>query len=82
MVKMATTALRSEFSETITRVRFQGERILLERNGKAVAGLVSVDDLQLLEQLEDRIDLKAARAALKEPGRRVPWRDLKKTLGL
>jgi hypothetical protein len=32
--------------------------------------------------LEDRIDIKAARAALKEPGKPIPWRTLKKTLGL
>lgn len=31
---------------------------------------VSADDLALLEALEDRIDLAAARKALKEPGRR------------
>ena len=82
MVKIAATALRRSLSETLSRVTYRGERVLLERNGKAVAGLVSADDLELLELLEDRMDMKAARAALKEPGRRVPWRELKATLGL
>jgi hypothetical protein len=31
---------------------------------------------------EDRIDIKAAKAALKEKGRRIPLAELKKTLGL
>jgi hypothetical protein len=38
--------------------------------------------LQRIDLVEDRIDVKAARAALKEPGRRIPWAELKKTLGL
>jgi hypothetical protein len=40
-----------------------------------------VEDLELLQQLEDRIDLEAARKALKEPGR-IPWAKVKKDLGL
>jgi hypothetical protein len=36
---------------------------------------------EILEDLrEDAEDLSAARAALKEPGRRIPWAELKKTL--
>jgi hypothetical protein len=34
-----------------------------------------------VEQIEDQIDIKAARAALKEKGRRIPWAELKKKLG-
>lgn len=82
MVKIAASALRSSLSATLSRVTFQGERVAVERNGKAIAGLVSADDLELLELLEDRMDMKAARAALKEVGRRTPWRELKATLGL
>ena len=82
MVTIAATALRSALSETLSRVTYQGERVLLERHGKPVAGLVSAEDLPLLEALEDRIDIKAAKAALKEKGRRIPLAELKKTLGL
>jgi prevent-host-death family protein len=82
MVTIAATALRSALSETLSRVTYQGERVLLERHGKPVAGLVSAEDLQLLEALEDRIDIKAAKAAMKETGKPIPWRTLKKTLGL
>jgi hypothetical protein len=45
------------------------------------AALVPLDDLAILEALEDRLDLEAARRALRERGS-VPWRQLKKTLGL
>ncbi|HWF83647.1 MAG TPA: type II toxin-antitoxin system Phd/YefM family antitoxin, partial [Vicinamibacterales bacterium] len=61
MVKMAASALRSSLSDAISRVSYAGERIALQRNGKAVAGIVSVADLQRLEALDDQADLKAAR---------------------
>jgi PHD/YefM family antitoxin component YafN of YafNO toxin-antitoxin module len=81
MTSIATTKLRSTLSETISRVTYNGERIRLERNGKAVAAIVTADDLELLERLENKMDLKAVRAALKESGR-TPWAEMKKSLGL
>lgn len=81
MTRLAATAVRDAFSETVNRVAYQGERIALERHGKTVAALVSADDLELLQALEDRIDLAAARRALKEPGRRN-WTKVKAELGL
>ena len=39
---------------------------MLRRRGKEVAAVVPIDDLRLLEELEDRIDLLDARAALAE----------------
>ena len=42
------------------------------RRGKSIAAIVSVDDLELLQALEDRIDLAAARKVLKQR-RRVAW---------
>lgn len=81
MPKMAATALRSHVAETLNRVAYQGERIELERHGKAVAALVSIEDLELLEALEHRIDLGAARRALKEPSQRS-WNKVKAELGL
>ncbi len=81
MTKLAATALRRAFADTVNRVAYQGERIALERHGKTVAALVSADDLDLLEALENRMDLAAARKALKEPGRRR-WEKIKADLGL
>ncbi len=81
MTKLAATAVRDAFAETVNRVAYQGERIALERHGKTVAALVSAADLELLEALEDRTDLAAARKALREPGRRA-WTKVKAELGL
>ena len=46
----------------------QSVRLSLERRGRDVAALVSLEDLALLNDLEDRIDLEAAREAVEEYG--------------
>jgi prevent-host-death family protein len=81
MTTLAATELRNRSSEAINRVAYAGERVLLQRHGKNVAAIVSVEDLELLQALEDRIDLAAARKALKQRGR-VAWDKVKADLNL
>ena len=81
MTTVAATKMRSAFSDILNRVVYQGERIAVARHGKTVAALVSTDDLELLEALEDRTDLEAARKALKEPGHRS-WDAIRAKLAL
>jgi prevent-host-death family protein len=81
MTRLSASAVREEFSETLNRVAYKGERIVLERRGKDVAALVPIEDLELLEELEDRMDLDAARKALKEQGS-ISLDELKVELGI
>ena len=81
MTQIAVSQLRDGLADTLSRVMYRGERISIARNGKCVAVLVSVDDAALLEAMEDRLDLEAAREALNEEGS-VPWETVKKRLGL
>jgi hypothetical protein len=55
---------RDGFADAINRAAFGNERVLLRRRGRAVAAVVPINDLRLLEALEIRIDLIEARAAL------------------
>jgi antitoxin (DNA-binding transcriptional repressor) of toxin-antitoxin stability system len=55
---------REEFADAINRAAFGNERIVLRRRGRAIAAVVPIDDLRLLEDLDDRSDLVDARAAL------------------
>ena len=73
------TKARSEFSDTINAVAYGRERFVLVRRGKAVAALVPVEDLALLEEIEDRSDVRAGRKALAEVRRKgaVPWEELR-----
>jgi prevent-host-death family protein len=81
MTRLAATAVRDAFGDTLNRVAYGGERIVLERHGKAVAALVSVDDLARLEVLEDQDDAQAARKARRERGR-VPYEEVRRKAGL
>ncbi len=78
--------IRSKLAETINRVAYQGERIVLERRGKGVAALVSMEDLARLEKLEEEADTQAARQVLAEMKRKkqkpIPWVKVKSELGL
>ena len=81
---ITTVAARQSFSELINRVAYGKRRILLTRRSRPLAAVVPIEDIALLEEIEDREDLKAARAALREVKRKgtIPWTRLKKELGL
>ena len=81
MTRLAASAVRENLGDTLNRVAYGGERIVLERHGKAVAVLVSVEDLSLLEALEDRTDLELARRALKDSAR-IPYEEVRRKAGL
>jgi prevent-host-death family protein len=78
--KVTSSAARSEFSDIVNRAAYGGERVIVHRRKKPVAAVVPLADLELLEQLEDRIDLEDARRRLNEPT--VPWSKIKKDLDL
>lgn len=79
--RLTATDARKTFSETLLRV-FKGERIVLQRHGRDLAALIPMEDCTWLEELEDLVDLAAARTALAEGGRAVAYERLRKELGL
>ena len=74
--------VRNNLADALNRAAYGGERVILERRGKPVAALVSMDDLALLERLENETDLKAVRKARKEQGKPVPLAKIKSRLGM
>jgi prevent-host-death family protein len=66
----------------VNRVAYGKERHTITRHGKAVAAVIPVEDLRLLEELEDRMDVKAAREALRESEERIPYDEIRRELGL
>ncbi|MCW2899881.1 MAG: hypothetical protein JWO67_2146 [Streptosporangiaceae bacterium] len=55
------TQARAELAELVNRVAYGRERVVLTRRGKAVAAIVSAEDLELLDRLlAERIDLAQA----------------------
>jgi hypothetical protein len=56
--------------------------MVLQRHGKDLVAIIPIEDLRLLEELEDRADLVAAKKALAEKGPRIPWSKAKAELGV
>lgn len=82
MPRMTMTAARRELPEAVNRLVYgNGEPIVLSRRGKDLAAIVPIEDLQLIEELEDRMLSEKAKRSLKERGR-IPWGKIKKDLGL
>ncbi len=84
MTKFKISDARKDLAEIINRVAYGDERIILERRGKGLAAVIPINDLELLEAIEDRIDLDEAKKALADPKnkRPIPWEKVKKDLGL
>ncbi len=71
---MATEALRKvkdRLSEFVDRVQRHHERVVITRNGTPAAVLISVDDLEALEETLDVLSDRAALAQLREAKRAV-----------
>ena len=73
-----------EQPEIVNRVAFGGERVVINRSGKQVVAIVSVQDLAVLQRLEDRRDLRDAKAAAAEAKLKgtTPWNKYKAKAGL
>ena len=81
---ITTVAARQNFSELINRVAYGKDRVLLTRRSRPLVAVVPIEDIALLEAMEDRDDLNAARAALRGVKRKgtISWTRMKKELGL
>jgi PHD/YefM family antitoxin component YafN of YafNO toxin-antitoxin module len=66
MLSITITDLRTKIRKLADMVAFKGERVRVERNGETAFVLVSEEDAALLEALEDKQDLAAAKKALKD----------------
>lgn len=86
MTKLAASQARDSFSDTLNRVAYRGERIVLLRRGRDLAAIVPLEDLKLIQKTEDEIDVRGAKKALAEMKRKglkpVPYERVRKKLGL
>jgi prevent-host-death family protein len=57
---------RRELSDLLSQVEYASERIIVTRNGKPAAVLISLEDYDLIREIEDRIDGEAANEAVRE----------------
>ena len=79
---ISTGHLRQHLSDALNRAGYAKDRIVVERNGRPVAAIVSLDDLEALEALEALTDAADARAAdeARAEGGAVPLDDFLREL--
>lgn len=88
MVTVSSEQVRDGLGELINRVAYGGERVMVTRRGKKVVGIVSAEELELLDAvldaIEDEIDIPLIKERLAEVerGEVVPWEQVKRELGL
>ena len=79
---ISTADARKNFADIVNKVAYGNEPVVLTRRGQQVAALVSIDELELLQQIEDHIDIEDAKKALAEPGDNISAKKVWKQLGL
>ena len=83
MTDFAISTAREQLADLVNRAAYAKERVGLTRHGRRVAAIVSIEDLALLERIEDKLDLDAARVALAEnEDEPEGWEDVRTALGL
>lgn len=79
--KRTRSAHPNDLAESLAWVARKREMIVFRKGRQPVAALVPIRDIEIIERIEEEIDLREARKALKERGS-VPWEKVKRDLGL
>ncbi len=80
--KISAADARKKFANIINRVAYGKESFVLTRRGEALAAIVSMEDLKLLQVIEERIDIEDAWKARNEPGENISWEKLREELDI
>ena len=82
--RVSASEARAHFADVLERVAHGGERVVIERRGKVLGAVVSLEDLEVLERVRE-LEAEEDRAALartrKERGS-IAWTLIKRDLGL
>ena len=62
-VTISAMNLREQIGDILNRVRYAGDRFIVERRGKPVAAIISVDELEHLERMELEREVEMMRLA-------------------
>ena len=80
MTRIQPASLDPALQEAL-RLVADGERVLLEVDGRPIAAIVPLDDAVALEDADEQADLEACRLARDEPGS-IPLQDVLRELDL
>lgn len=80
--RISTAEARKKFADLVNQVAYGKEHVVLTRRGQGIAALVSMEEFELLQQIEDFIDIEDAKKALAGSGENIPAQEVWKQLGL
>lgn len=81
MTNLSVSEFREHLKDIGNKVAYAGERVTIENHSKPYFAVVSCEDLELIELIEDVVDLQMAREALKR-NEFISWEEAKKELGI
>ncbi len=84
MPNIPATIEEHHISDAIERVTSEKDRLIVVREGKEIAAVVPLEDLETLEELDDLLeqaDIEAARKEAQEKGT-IPLQEVKARFGL
>jgi prevent-host-death family protein len=81
---MTSSQAREHFPEIMSEAAFAKKRFVVTRRGKRLAAIIPIEDYDMIEAIEDKMDLESARKALADTKKKgtIPWKKLKAELGL
>ncbi len=79
---ISTADARKTFADIVNKVAYGKESVVLTRRGQEIAALVSIEELELLQQIEDYIDIEDAKKALADSGKNIPAQEVWEQLGI
>ena len=84
MIHITVSEFRNKIADIVNDVGLRGERVVLKRNKKDIVAMVPIEDLNILEALEDKIDILLAKESLAGQNDEdlVPWDEIKARHGL
>ena len=84
MTQVSFSELRGQLAEVLNEAHYKGERTVVTRHNKKVAAIVSIEDLEYLERLEEELDLRDAKRMKKAvksgKAKLLNWDEAKKDL--
>lgn len=82
MLHITTEDLENNLGAMLDRVNRENEPAVISRADRVIAVIMPAGDGALYEELEDRIDIEAARLAKEEGGEGITLADYRRTRGL
>ncbi len=79
MAEVKIVDLKNTLGDVLNRVHYGGERVVILSRGKPKAAIISIEDLERLEDLEDAQSIREGLAE-HDRGETIPWEEAKAML--